>query len=218
MRIVIGATAILMYINMVSPAYATTFTLNDVIEIKPSDIKPHSDGGSYVTKRITNNEWITIQKGDTLSGTIRFANNLSFSSLYSSSITPTFQFLTGSSPAIGYGTSEKTVLISENGERSRINFLRSYCTFLCYSLNVYSGRAEKMNSISSLEYNVNFERLDDINNKPIQIRLSSIHVSKIAGLATAVPEPSSWLMMILGLFGIGLATRRRRTTATVALA
>ena len=213
------ASGLLFYSQAICSAHGATLTRDYTVDVQPSDIKLYYDGSSYVTKYVTDSEWITIQQGDTLSGTIRFADNLSFSTLYEASINTTFSFFTNlGSPAIAYSTVEETMLLSNKAEQSSVRISRSYCSYICYSLSPYSKQAEKMTNISGLEYKINFVRLEDLNKKPIRIRLSRIQATRIAGLAAPVPEPSTWAMMMLGMAGIGLTMRRHRTTAKVTLA
>lgn len=52
---------------------------------------------------------------------------------------------------------------------------------------------------------------DDISNGKYTLGAPSLHV-----MAAAVPEPSTWAMMILGFAGVGFMTYRRRKTAALA--
>jgi hypothetical protein len=40
----------------------------------------------------------------------------------------------------------------------------------------------------------------------------------VTGFVAAVPEPSTWAMMILGFFGIGAMTYRRRKSSALSAA
>ncbi len=43
--------------------------------------------------------------------------------------------------------------------------------------------------------------------------LSAVAISPSVQLASAAPEPSTWLLMIVGIGGIGLRLRRAKTAA-----
>jgi hypothetical protein len=54
---------------------------------------------------------------------------------------------------------------------------------------------------------------DNANNSGQGIRIQNV---LITGIASAVPEPSTWAMMILGFAGVGFMTCRRRKIAALA--
>jgi PEP-CTERM motif len=61
----------------------------------------------------------------------------------------------------------------------------------------------------------NFIAIDDIDGNTLSVIESfTPHFTLLAG---AVPEPSTWAMMILGFCGIGFMTYRRRTGSALAL-
>jgi hypothetical protein len=43
----------------------------------------------------------------------------------------------------------------------------------------------------------------------------TIQVAQLSDVVTAVPEPSTWAMMILGFAGVGFMTYRRRRVAAI---
>lgn len=59
--------------------------------------------------------------------------------------------------------------------------------------------------------------LTGMGNNSDNIGLDNIRFGQVAPTTTAVPEPSAWAMMILGLAGAGGALRRRRALAQAAI-
>jgi hypothetical protein len=48
--------------------------------------------------------------------------------------------------------------------------------------------------------------------------LDDIRQVRLEGVASAVPEPSTWAMMILGFFGVGYMAYRRKNSAVLRVA
>lgn len=83
------------------------------------------------------------------------------------------------------GTSQRTVSIATNGE-NRINI---------------SGNANEV--FTGITF------IGDPSNTGIS-DLRQLRLGGVASLTAAVPEPSTWAMMLLGMFGIGASMRTRR--------
>ena len=143
---------------------------------------------------------MTFQSGATFSGDVTFANDFS-----------SYNAVTGTLSGGPYGTDSINWVWDANnystGPNNFSNFLMdgsganevgSWSNFIQFAYN-YSG-APTLSFTSGVSYG-SFDNYVNYNDPLVSGSISSI---------SAVPEPSTWAMMILGFAGIGFMAYRRR--------
>ncbi len=200
--------AVAMAVMAIVPeARANTYNFSTSVALSQASVT----GGEYL--QLTGGSPITLQGGDQLTGTINFTNGslsilgnvnwldfdffCSCQTAFSSNVT--LLGVTGIlgatnprsfGPALGNG-----VIGADFGS---INSPTENFSFngITYTINV-TGVADSFNN--PIAANFDFARID--------INAGSVGVN----LASAVPEPSTWAMMILGFAGVGFMAYRRKS-------
>jgi PEP-CTERM motif len=192
---------------IVPEARANTYNFSTSVALS----QPSVTGGEYL--QLTGGSPITLQAGDQLTGTINFTNgnlsilgnvnwlNFDFScncqTVYSANVTllGVTGILGATNPrSFGPGSGNSVIgadFGSINSPTENFSF-----TGITYTINV-TGVADSFNN--PIAANFDFASID--------INASSVGVN----LASGVPEPSTWAMMILGFGGVGFMAYRKKS-------
>jgi len=187
----------------------TTFTYNDTITLDPSQITT-SPGRQDYTQFITGATQFSVVSGDTITGTITFANGpieFSGAGIGYQDISLFFPAI-GSSPTFsnsGYITFEGLTgtLTVTNPTPSRNS----------------SGPALAVSESSSGVYDFSFTAIDyslsvtSVSSAPTTVSFYQISVTapNVSFGTAAAPEPSSLILIALGAAGIAIFAKRRPT-------
>jgi PEP-CTERM motif len=204
-QFIVGAAMAVMAI--VPEARANTYNFSTSVALSQASVT----GGEYL--QLTGGPPITLQAGDQLTGTINFTNG-SLSILGNVNWLD-FDFFCSCETAY----SANVTLLGLTGTLGASN-PRSFGP--AFGNSVIGAGFGSINSptenfsFTGITYTINVTGVTDFSNNPIaadfdfgriDINASSVGVN----LASAVPEPSTWAMMILGFAGIGFAAYRRKS-------
>jgi hypothetical protein len=205
--------AVAMAVMAIVPeARANTYNFSTSVALSQASVTSYAGFGEYL--QLTGGSPITLQAGDQLTGTINFTNGslsilgnvnwLDFD-FFCSSCQTAFSgnvTLLGVTGILGATNPRSFGSLLGNGvigaDFGSINSPTENFSFtgITYTINV-TGVADNFNN--PIAANFDFARID-INAGSVGVNLSS-----------AVPEPSTWAMMLLGFAGIGFMAYRRKS-------
>jgi hypothetical protein len=203
--VVVVATMAVMAV--VPEARATIYNYSTSVALSPANVT----AGGYLQS--TGGTPITLQAGDQLSGTISFTNgNLS---ILGNLNWLDFDFFCGCQTTF----SSNVTLLGVTGTLGAANPRSSGPSFGNSVMGADFGSINSPTenfSFTGITYTINVIGVTDNSNNPIaasfnfgriDINASSVQIN----LASAVPEPSTWAMLILGFAGVGFMAYRKRT-------
>jgi len=115
--------------------------------------------------------------------------------LSKNSVGPTLKYFDFPGGDPGLNLSFKTWLVSLNADSSFHSFHEGFSWDFSITLGpVMVSKADNLKALAGLPGNADYQNL-------------------IGGFATAVPEPKSWLVMLVGLVGLAVVASRRRARA-----
>jgi PEP-CTERM motif len=162
---------------------------------------------------------------DFIGGTITLSNSVlagaQFSSANVTALSLTFLGVTGTltdvqnDPGLGGGPVQLTGTLSSDGKSfSMFEFDGGFQTSVSPQCGFACAFTIHVNSVGGPDNSSNFIDADVTATETLNIATYTPHFT---AMASAVPEPSTWAMMILGFVGIGTMMYRRRKSAKLAV-
>ncbi len=156
---------------------------------------------------------ITVSQGDVINATITL--DQPFTIPASAELTAFVVLLTGTafenaSPYVNSGATGTTTLLSSGAPVASDSDLTTTSNQLAHSIIVFppNNGAITFDSVTSDFTITTLDQTETLDQSAISYTLFSP-----AGVSSAVPEPATWALMILGLAGVGATLRRRRGLA-----
>lgn len=209
----------LLLIAAPSTLHAATIARDYLIPVKFEDISHWHDGTITLHAVVDDLGAVEVREGDTFTGTIRFSTTFGTVTRLPTRMVTKFFFSQDAAKKIDYYVQASQQLIDRNG-----NALNSY-EYLTYGKEPFLGVSTAIGGVSQdatvagMKFSLNFWRLKDGNGTDVaSLRLGDVSFGPALDIASAVPEPSSWAMMMLGMTGVGVTLRHRRKRASVAFA
>lgn len=200
-----------------TPAQSAVITKDYIVDASNSNVSKFGSNLFVLRVYDIGSEWVKVETGDTLIGSIKFSDGMNFDPEYYSQMSAQFYFSKNSNAKIGYRAWIETSLINDLGQS--INYYRTYSNDVHFYMGMntdYSGLNK--GNVAGMKFKIKFDYVDDWNsNNPVFMQLGNISYGPFKSVVSPVPEPSTWAMMLLGMASIGLTIRRRQTTASAAL-
>lgn len=218
-NIYVLGSALLASLIACGTANAANFTQDYIVDAKASDLTPTTGPFDHFNARWTVQDAPILQltTGDTLSGTVTFANGTTLQSDDTFGMVAIFSAASTQPQPFQYVLRSSASIFDANGTILDTYDLTTYSNHTVFN-TIYSGTSSGA-KIAGMRYTVTFNRLEQIGaGGPVSVRLTDVGAVGIKGLIAAVPEPSAWAMMMLGMASVGLAMRRRRVPSSAALA
>jgi hypothetical protein len=160
---------------------------------------------------VVNTPWLSISQGDTFTGTIKFAGGTTVNMLSNAGVTAQFLF---SHSNVAYRFWSYASLLDDKGnELAHYRFFSSDVSshFLTYPGAVQSYPITSTTPIAGMKFKIKFDTLYEWNkHAPVSVRLMNLTVGRHTSITSAVPEPSTWGMMLIGFVMTGIVSRKRR--------
>lgn len=200
----------------ISESRASVYNYSTSVALDPAYVT----AGGYLQS--TTGTPLVLQAGDQLTGTIDFTNGSLFVQGNINWLNFNFFCAGGCSTAF----SSNVTLLGVTGTLNASN-PRSFGT--AFGNAVIGADFGNVNSptenfsFTGIAYTIDVTGLTNYSNQPISapFRFSSIDInadSVSVNISSAVPEPSTWAMMILGFAGVGLLAYRRKSSMMLRIA
>lgn len=193
-------------------ASAAIISQDYVVTINPENVDRYGSADRYFNDQPT----LQISSGDTFKGTIKLQGG---QFLPKRNVNLHAEFYLSNHPNIraSYDFTGLMYLIDDAGnDLTRSSFFDWGSSFFTSIRSGYNQNTNLSEKVAGMRFEIKFSRLSYWNKAgPVDVRLGRISATPFASNISAVPEPSTWAMMMLGMAGVGLAMRRRRASASV---